>query len=145
MLFIGFLSYCQSGIEKRDKVNQRDYEFTLVSNNSYIVLSKYKSAKINETTLLLKTETEGCAKNQGIYLTLATGENLQFKNAQITCEVAESKKHKLTGSFIVTPELYNKLSKTEILEFKLGDVTVPVQFREKEENLRTLFHFAENY
>jgi thioredoxin-related protein len=145
ILFIGFISYCQSNTEQRDPINQQDFESMLVSNNSSIVISKYKSSTINEITLILKTETETCNDNHGISLTLFTGEKLNFKNNKIACSESEKKRYKLSGSLILTPELYNKLSQTEIIEFNLGGVIVPVNFKEKGENLRALFKFSESY
>lgn len=145
ILLISFISYCQSNSEQRDPVNQNDYESMLKWNNSSIRISRYKSATINENKLIFKTETEICNETKGISLTLSSGEVLNFENAKVTCSKLETNKYNLTGSFILTPELYTKLSQTEIAEFKLGKVKVPVDFKEKGENLQQLFKFSENH
>lgn len=145
ILFISLKSFCQSSIEYRDPVNQQGFETMLTLYNSSIQISKYKSSTLNEISLIFKTETNICGDNHGINLTLVSGEKLSFENAVIACEELETKKYKLSGSFILSPELYTKLSQTEILEFKLGDVIVPVYFKEKGENLRDLFKFSESY
>jgi hypothetical protein len=49
------------------------------------------------------------------------------------------------GSIILTPELYKKLSESEITEFRLGNQKVPVVYKEKEENLKGLFKFSESF
>lgn len=144
ILLVSFSSYCQPNTEKRDPVNQNDYESMLKWNNSSIRISKYKSATINENKLILKTETEICNETKGISLTLSNGEVLNFENTKVTCSKLETGKYDLTGSFILTPELYNKLSQTEITEFRLGKIKVPVDFKEKGENLQQLFKFSEN-
>ena len=144
LLFIGLMSYCQSNVEKRDPVNQQDFETMLISNNSSIVLSKYKSKTINEIALIFKTETDACNNNHGINLTLFSGEKLNFENSKITCSESETKKYKLSRSLILTPELYKKLSQTEIKEFNLGGVTVPVNYLQKDEDLKGLFKFSES-
>ncbi|UMY65427.1 MULTISPECIES: hypothetical protein [unclassified Flavobacterium] len=145
ILLIGFISYCQSNNEARDPINQQDFESMLTSNNSSIVISKYKSSTLTEITLIFKTETDVCDNSNGIHLTLFTGEKLDFENAKISCSELGAKKFKLMGSIVLTPELYKKLSQTEITDFRLGNTNVPVNFREKGENLIALFKFSENY
>jgi len=145
MLLIGLVSYCQSSIEQRNPIYQQDFESLLISNNSSIVISKYKSPEITEVSLILKTEVETCHENNGISLTLFSGEKLNFENIKIICSESERKKNELSGSLILTPELYNKLSQTEIVEFDLGGVTVPVKFKNNGENLKELFKFSESY
>ena len=145
ILFIGLMSYCQSNLEKRDPVYQHGFETMLIFNNSSIVISKYKSATINEVTLIFKTETEACTNNNGISLTLFSGEKLNFEDSKISCSELETKKYKLTSSLILTPELYKKISQTEIIEFNLGGVKVPVNYLEKGENLKGLFKFSESF
>jgi hypothetical protein len=93
----------------------------------------------------LKTETEACTAKNGITLTLFSGEKLYFDTILVACNQLETEKYKLSSSFILTPDLYNKLSQTEIVEFTLGDVIIPVHFKEKGENLRGLFKFSESY
>ena len=117
ILFIGLISYCQTNVEQRDPINQNDYEFLLMSNNSAIRISKYKSSTINEISLILKTEADACNPNSGIILILNSGEKLSFENIKVSCSESETKKYNLTGSLILTSELYNKLSKSEIKEF----------------------------
>lgn len=145
ILFISLLSYCQSSVEKRDPVYQKRYESLLILNNSSIEISRYKSPTINEITLILKTETEACTAKNGITLTLFSGEKLYFDTILVACNQLETEKYKLSSSFILSPDLYNKLSQTEIVEFTLGDVIIPVHFKEKGENLRGLFKFSESY
>lgn len=145
ILFIGSMSYCQSKEEQRDLMNQRDYEVSLVANNSSITISKYKSTTINEISLLFKTETAICREYDEINLTLFSGEKLHFDNAKIYCSELETKKYKLIGSLLLTTELYNKLSQTEIISFELGEVKIPVEFKEEGENLRGLFKFSEQF
>jgi len=144
-LFISLLSYCQSSIEQRNPVYQKSFESLLILNNSSIEISRYKSPTINEITLILKTETEACTAKNGITLTLFSGEKLYFDTILVACNQLETEKYKLSSSFILTPDLYNKLSQTEIVEFTLGDVIIPVHFKEKGENLRGLFKFSESY
>jgi hypothetical protein len=145
ILFIGLISYCQSNVEYRDPVNQQDFETMLKSNNSSIVISKYKTKTINEITLIFKTETDSCNNNEVISLTLLSGEKLNFENSKITCTKSETKKYNLSGNLILTTELYNKLSQTEITEFNLGGITVPVNYLEKEEDLKGLFKLSESF
>ena len=144
-LFISLLSYCQSSVEQRNPVYQTSFESLLILNNSSIEISRYKSPTINEITLILKTETEACTEKNGITLTLFSGEKLYFDTILVACNQLETEKYKLSSSFILTPDLYNKLSQTEIVEFTLGDVIIPVHFKEKGENLRGLFKFSESY
>ncbi len=144
-LFISLLSYCQSSVEQRNPVYQTSFESLLILNNSSIEISRYKSPTINEITLILKTETEACTAKNGITLTLFSGEKLYFDTILVACNQLETEKYKLSSSFILTPDLYNKLSQTEIVEFTLGDVIIPVHFKEKGENLRGLFKFSESY
>lgn len=144
-LFISLLSYCQSSIEQRNPVYQTSFESLLILNNSSIEISRYKSPTINEITLILKTETEACTAKNGITLTLFSGEKLYFDTILVACNQLETEKYKISSSFILSPDLYNKLSQTEIVEFTLGDVIIPVHFKEKGENLRGLFKFSESY
>lgn len=144
-LFISLLSYCQSSVEQRNPVYQTSFESLLILNNSSIEISRYKSPTINEITLILKTETEACTEKKGITLTLFSGEKLYFDTILLACNQLETEKYKLSSSFILSPDLYNKLSQTEIVEFTLGDVIIPVHFKEKGENLRGLFKFSESY
>jgi len=144
-LFISLLSYCQSSVEQRNPVYQKRFESLLILNNSSIEISRYKSPTINEITLILKTETEACTAKNGITLTLFSGEKLYFDTILIACNQLETEKYKLSSSFILNSDLYNKLSQTEIVEFTLGDVIIPVHFKEKGENLRGLFKFSESY
>jgi hypothetical protein len=144
-LFISLLSYCQSSVEQRNPVYQTSFESLLILNNSSIEISRYKSPTINEITLILKTETEACTEKNGITLTLFSGEKLYFDTILVACNQLETEKYKLSSSFILNSDLYNKLSQTEIVEFTLGDVIIPVHFKEKGENLRGLFKFSESY
>ena len=144
-LFISLLSYSQSSIEQSNPVYQTSFESLLILNNSSIEISRYKSPTINEITLILKTETEACTAKNGITLTLFSGEKLYFDTILVACNQLETEKYKLSSSFILSPDLYNKLSQTEIVEFTLGDVIIPVHFKEKGENLRGLFKFSESY
>jgi hypothetical protein len=144
-LFISLLSYCQSSVEQRNPVYQTSFESLLILNNSSIEISRYKSPTINEITLILNAETEACTAKNGITLTLFSGEKLYFDTILVACNQLETEKYKLSSSFILTPDLYNKLSQTEIVEFTLGDVIIPVHFKEKGENLRGLFKFSESY
>ena len=145
ILFISLLSYCQSSIEQRNPVYQTRFESLLILNNSSIEISRYKSPTINEITLILKTETEACTAKNGITLTLFSGEKLYFDTILVACNQLETEKYKISSSFILNSDLYNKLSQTEIVEFTLGDVIIPVHFKEKGENLRGLFKFSESY
>jgi len=145
ILFIVSISYSQSQIERRDPVNQNDYTFLLMHDNSSITISKYKSSTISEISLLLQTDTEICRDYNQITLTLSSGEKINFENAKIYCSTSETNKHKLIGTIILNKNLYNKLSQTEIKSFELGDVKIPVEFKETGENLRGLFKFSEEY
>lgn len=135
----------QTKVEQRDPLYQNDYEAELVHENSSIIISKYKSSTLNEISLLLKTEAKRCPDGYGIQLTLSDGEVLKFDNLEVNCTPSETRKFNLMGSIILTPELYTKLSKSEIKEFRLGNQTVPVDFKEKEENLKGLFKFSESF
>jgi hypothetical protein len=139
------LCFGQSAVEKRDPLYQNDYESQLIQENSSIIISKYKSSTINEISLVLKTEAKRCSDGYGIQLTLSDGEVLNFDNLEVNCTPSETRKFNLMGSIILTPELYTKLSKSEIKEFRLGNQTVPVVFKEKEENLKGLFKFSESF
>ena len=145
MFFIHLSCFGQTKVEQRDPLYQHDYESQLIQENSSIIISKYKSSTINEISLVLKTEAKRCSDGYGIQLTLSDGEVLKFDNLEVNCTPSETRKFNLMGSIILTPELYTKLSKSEIKEFRLGNQTVPVVFKEKEENLKGLFKFSESF
>lgn len=144
ILLISCIAYCQSNVQKRDPINQNDYELTLTKKNSTITISNYKTSTINENSLVLKTEADNCNQTNGIYLTLSNGEVLSFDNNKATCTETETKKYSLIGTIILTPELYKKLSQIEIIEFRFGKLKVPVEFKEKGENLRGLLNSTGN-
>lgn len=143
LLNLGLQSYSQSNTEKRDPLYLQEFESELLLNGSSIRVSKYKSATINETSLKLITEKAVCNDAHGVVLTLLSGEKLTFADAKVSCVPSETKKNKLTGNIILTPELYKKLSQTEIVKFELGGVSVPVHYKEKGENLKGLFKMSE--
>ncbi|MBN8565152.1 MAG: hypothetical protein J0M25_00255 [Flavobacteriales bacterium] len=145
MFFIHLSCFGQTKVEQRDPLYQHDYESQLIQENSSIIISKYKSSTLNEISLVLKTESKRCPDGYGIELTLSDGEVLKFDNLEVNCTPSETRKFNLMGSIILTPELYTKLSKSEIKEFRLGNQTVPVVFKEKEENLKGLFKFSESF
>jgi hypothetical protein len=146
LLFIIHLGcFGQTKIEQRDPLYQNDYEAELVHENSSIIISKYKSPTINEISLVLKTEAKKCPDSNGIHLTLSDGEVLKFDNLEVNCTSLEARRFNLMGSIHLTPELYKKLSESEITEFRLGNLKVPVVYKEKEENLKGLFKFSESF
>ncbi|HRE79387.1 MAG TPA: hypothetical protein PLL09_16340 [Flavobacterium sp.] len=145
ILFMNLIGYSQTAKEQRDPLYQNDYESELVYENSSIIISKYKSSTINEISLVLKTEAKKCPDSNGIHLTLSDGEVLKFDNLEINCTTLEAGRFNLMGSIILTPELYKKLSESEINEFRLGNQKVPVVYKEKEESLKGLFKFSESF
>lgn len=145
LLFMNLIGYSQSAKEQRDPLHQNDYESELVHENSSIIISKYKSSTINEISLVLKTKAKKCPDSNGIHLTLSDGEVLKFDNLEINCTTLEAGRFNLMGSIILTPELYKKLSESEINEFRLGNQKVPVVYKEKEESLKGLFKFSESF
>ncbi|WP_396183011.1 hypothetical protein [Flavobacterium sp.] len=145
LLFIHLSCFSQIKVEQRDPLYQHDYESELIQENSSIIISKYKSSTINEISLVLKTEAKRCPDGYGIELTLSDGEVLKFDNLEVNCSALEARKFNLMGSIILTPELYKKLSESEITEFRLGNQKVTVVYKEKEENLKGLFKFSESF
>lgn len=145
LLFMNLIGYSQSAKEQRDPLYQNDYESELVHKNSSIIISKYKSSTINEISLVLKTQAKKCPDSNGIHLTLSDGEVLKFDNLEVNCTALEAGRFNLIGSIILTPELYKKLSESEISAFRLGNQKVPVVYKEKEENLKGLFKFSESF
>lgn len=145
ILFMNLIGYSQTAKEQRDPLYQNDYESELVYENSSIIISKYKSSTINEISLVLKTDAKKCPDSNGIHLTLSDGEVLKFDNLEINCTTLEAGRFNLMGSIILTPELYKKLSESEINEFRLGNQKVPVVYKEKEESLKGLFKFSESF
>jgi hypothetical protein len=145
LFFINLGCFGQTKVEQRDPLYQQDYETELVYKNSSIVISKYKSPTINEVSLVLKTEANKCPDGKGIELTLSNGEVLRFDSLEVTCTPSEARKFSVKGNIVLTPELYKKLSDSEITEFRLGNHKVPVVYKEKEENLKALFKFSESF
>ncbi|RAR49849.1 hypothetical protein [Flavobacterium lacus] len=144
-LFMNFACFSQSAKEQRDPLYQNDYEAELMHENSSIVISKYKSSTVNEISLILKTEAKKCPDTKGIYLTLSDGEVLRFDNLEVNCSTSNMKNFFLNGNVILSEELYLRLSQTEIKEFSLGNHSVPVVYKEKEENLKGLFKISESF
>ena len=143
MVLIGFISYSQSSNSQRDPQFQSDFEMELVPNNSSIVLSRYKTSTINEVTLQFKTETNYCNDYKVLLITLESGEKLKFDTALIDCDKVDAKKNILIAKLLLTEELYAKLSQTEIVDFEIGNVKIPVKYKERGENLKALFKFSE--
>lgn len=143
LLVVNLTCFSQSNVEQRDPLYQQEYQSELMQKNSSITLSKYNSSTINEISLVLKTEAKRCPNGNGIELTLSDGEVLRFDSLEINCTPSEETKFNLTGSIVLTPELYKKLSQTEITEFRLDNLNVPVVYKEKEEDLKGLFKFSE--
>jgi hypothetical protein len=143
VFFICFLAQAQATEEKRDLIYQTNYECTLVGNNSAIALSKYNSPTIQETKLVLKTQALECQRTLGIVLTLASGEEITFKNAVVDCTLLDGGGYAVTGEIVLTELFYKKLSQAEIIAFTLGTLQVPVVFRDAGEDLKGLFKISE--
>ncbi len=132
LLSICFTISAQTNTEARDPMYQTEAESTLTYNNSTILLSKYKTDKILEYTLTFKVRTENCEQSQkGIHLSLSNGEILNFDTIKLVCETKNDKSQTLKGSIILTPDLFDKLCKTEIKDVKIGTIKFPVIFEEK--------------
>lgn len=145
LLFVSFVSFSQNQTEERDLQYQTEYQSDLVLNNSTIAVCKYNSPILKEISLVLSTETKRCTPQEGLTLTLQTGEILSLKNSTITCDKISSGKNKLTSTLLLTPELYEKLSNIEITTFQIGSVKVAVDYKIKGENLNNLFTVLLDY
>ena len=121
---------------------ETEYIFELASNNGTISILKYESPTLKEKSLVLKTEINACKRVEGLTLTLASGEVLSFKNSEITCEKLQDGKSKLKSTLLLTSELYEKLSKSDLVHFNIGTFDVPVKFKEEGEDFKGLFVFA---
>ena len=150
LLSVSTFGFSQTTNEPRDPLNQQEYAAELESPKGEIAISVYKTATIMEKTLILKTEVKNCKDTKGIILKLSNGETLKFKKAYVSCDSASNGNSAITGRILkgsipLTPDLYNKLSQLEITEFKLGKTKVPVVYKDKNENLKGLFKFSEQY
>lgn len=144
-VFFGVLSYAQSRPENWDAVNQVVYESKLTLNNSSLMVSRYKSPTFNENALIFKTESDKCTTNDGLTILLVTGERLFFDKVKVVCDSKQNNKHSVSTTLILDASLYEKFSHTEISEFQLGDIRVPVTFKEKGESLKGLFQISNEY
>lgn len=139
------MGFSQTEKERNDLQNMEEIQVELLHPNSFIAIFFNKLDSKNTQTLLLKTSIKACTNVQGIVLKLANGETLSFKNAKLLCTEKTNASYELIGSLPITPSLYEKLAHQEIIEFTLGTTCVPLVYKEKLENLNTLFHFFDTH
>lgn len=142
-LMASHLFYSQ--VEERDLQYQTEFFFELQTNNGTISISKYDSPTLTETSLVFTTEIRIMNNAKGLTLYLSSGEVLSFKNSINTCKPLDNGNFKLNSSIILSPDLYEKISQTDLLSFQIGLIKVQAKFKEEGENFKTLFSVAEMY
>lgn len=143
ILFLIASQLCFSQDDNRDLQYQTEFIFELQANNGTISISKYDSQTLTETSLVFTTEIRIMNNAKGLTLYLSSGEVLSFKNSINTCEPLDNGNFKLSSSIILSPDLYKKLSQTDLLSFQIGLIKVQAKFKEEGENFKELFSVAE--
>ena len=138
LLFISFASFCQQKSSEREFQYEHEFSFELAANNGKISILKYDKPTVRETYLILTTEIEMCRRFEGLTLFFKSGETLSFKDSEIECESLPNGKRKLTSTLLLLPELYKKLSKSELKSFNIGTIYGPAKFKEQGETFKEL-------
>ncbi|MBD3582897.1 hypothetical protein [Flavobacterium selenitireducens] len=137
LLFLGTAALAQTS-EKRDPVNQIDYEMALTKPGSAIAISTYKSNSEQDKHLVLKTSTLNSVSGKGVRIRLSNGENIIYDNIPVEYAASAPGRPNVSANILITPELEKKLEGQEIVEFTLGQIKTTVAFKEKYENLQSL-------
>ena len=142
-LLYGMVTMAQTS-QKRDPVNQIDYEMKLVQPGSYIMISTYKSKTEQDKSLVLKTSTLNNLNPKGVRIRLSNGENLIFDKTPLEFTGYAPERPNLTAKILITSELEQKLAGQEIVEFSLGQIKTPVKYQEPYENLQSLLKMVKD-
>lgn len=136
-------SFAQTS-QKRDPVNQIDYEMELTKPGSTIAISTYKSASEQDKHLVLKTSTPDNVAGKGVRIRLSNGENIIYDKTPVEVTAFAPDRPNVCAKILITPELEQKLDGQEIVEFSLGQIKTPVKFKEKYENLQGLIKLVKD-
>lgn len=143
LLFISSLGNAQT-TEKRDSQFQIDYEMELAKHGSSIVISTYDSPTQRDKSLILRTTSHDCAGLKGVRIRLLNGDNLIFDNIAIECGPFAPNRGNASATILLTDALQAQLEGQEIYEFTLGNISVPVKFKEPNENFTALQKWAKD-
>ena len=138
LFFSGFTCIAQTFQKKRDPIYRTDFETVLVAASSTITVSRYKSPSELEYTLQVQTQNSSCGSQSGLRLVLLNGEQITLPDNPVRCDALRSHPFQLSSSCVLTPQLLQKLTQQDIAYFVIGDVTVPVQYKEEGENIPQL-------
>jgi hypothetical protein len=134
LLFVG-VSYSQVD----DPINTSEYTLTLQDKISSVTISTNKVSK-SERKLILKTQTHLCNFQKGILIKFKNNEEINLLDHALVCNDLGQGNYELSGEIYLDDDLYEKINKYDILEFRLGSINIPVQY-EGEENLPRLIAF----
>ncbi|WP_298155615.1 hypothetical protein [Flavobacterium sp.] len=93
---------------------------------AFIALSRRVGEATDERKIVFTTNVPKCNSLKGVYVRLSNYDILGFEAYNLLCEDLPGGGYALSGSIALTDNLYDTLSKYEIVEFNLGGVGVLV-------------------
>ncbi|HEU0136352.1 MAG TPA: hypothetical protein VFQ50_03610 [Flavobacterium sp.] len=113
-------------------IGSHDFELPLVVPNSSIKISRDKGQTTDQKTIIFKSVTPSCSQLTGLTITLGNNEILSYPNLVLQCSENTLGNHQISGSLKLSEELYLKIYKFDVTEFKLGYIQVPVVYQTPE-------------